>query len=339
MKPTTTDEQIPALSIRQPWAFLIAAGIKDIENRDWKTKFRGRFFVHASKTFKMSDYRNAMEIVHARNDEIRDGCRSLQWNDAEIEAALIRVPDPDDLKLGGIIGLSTLVDCVKKSDSIFFDGWGWGFVLKGGRRLPFVPISGKLKFWTPTLPNDLKLELGHGGGLEHPDGWGMDAAIYSGDKATTCSGPDCQKKIAFPDPIYFVDWAHVFVEGKVTGTRVGVCDACFRRIIGHPFAGGRSAGGVSRTGKTKGKDVEKGEKKVTHEVRGKCPHCGVALVVTEGKKCIRPAVEEEVEEFTDIAVDPQQDLPFDASKGTAKKKTAKKATKKKTSKPKGGAKK
>ena len=29
------------LTIKQPWATLIAMGIKDIENRTWPTKFRG----------------------------------------------------------------------------------------------------------------------------------------------------------------------------------------------------------------------------------------------------------------------------------------------------------
>ena len=37
-----------ALSIKQPWASLIAHGIKDIENRNWKTHFRGRIYIHAS---------------------------------------------------------------------------------------------------------------------------------------------------------------------------------------------------------------------------------------------------------------------------------------------------
>lgn len=37
-----------ALSIKQPWASLIAHGIKDIENRTWKTKFRGTIYIHAS---------------------------------------------------------------------------------------------------------------------------------------------------------------------------------------------------------------------------------------------------------------------------------------------------
>lgn len=37
-----------ALSIKQPWASLIAHGIKDIENRTWKTNFRGRIYIHES---------------------------------------------------------------------------------------------------------------------------------------------------------------------------------------------------------------------------------------------------------------------------------------------------
>jgi ASCH domain len=38
-----------APSIRQRWAWLIVNGHKDIENRAWPTKFRGRVLIHASK--------------------------------------------------------------------------------------------------------------------------------------------------------------------------------------------------------------------------------------------------------------------------------------------------
>lgn len=41
---------IPALSIRQPWAWLIVNNHKPVENRSWPTSFRGRFLVHAGKT-------------------------------------------------------------------------------------------------------------------------------------------------------------------------------------------------------------------------------------------------------------------------------------------------
>jgi len=40
-----------ALSIRQPWASLIMAGIKPVENRTWKTNFRGRIWIHAGKRY------------------------------------------------------------------------------------------------------------------------------------------------------------------------------------------------------------------------------------------------------------------------------------------------
>ena len=38
-----------ALTIKQPWAHLIIHCGKDIENRDWPTRFRGRIAIHASK--------------------------------------------------------------------------------------------------------------------------------------------------------------------------------------------------------------------------------------------------------------------------------------------------
>lgn len=38
-----------AISIKQPWANLIAYGIKTIETRTWKTKYRGRLLIVSSK--------------------------------------------------------------------------------------------------------------------------------------------------------------------------------------------------------------------------------------------------------------------------------------------------
>lgn len=39
-----------ALTVKQPWAGLIIAGGKDIENRTWRTSYRGRVLIHAAKT-------------------------------------------------------------------------------------------------------------------------------------------------------------------------------------------------------------------------------------------------------------------------------------------------
>lgn len=40
-----------ALSILQPWPWLILHAWKDIENRTWPTRFRGRFLIHAGKGY------------------------------------------------------------------------------------------------------------------------------------------------------------------------------------------------------------------------------------------------------------------------------------------------
>lgn len=41
--------KIKALTIKQPWAWAIAAGHKDIENRSWGTDYRGPLAIHAGK--------------------------------------------------------------------------------------------------------------------------------------------------------------------------------------------------------------------------------------------------------------------------------------------------
>ena len=39
--------ELPALSIRQPWAELIVRGHKDVENRTWRHSYRGPVLIHA----------------------------------------------------------------------------------------------------------------------------------------------------------------------------------------------------------------------------------------------------------------------------------------------------
>lgn len=45
-----------ALSIRQSWASLIIKCGKDIENRTWPTRYRGRILVHAAKGMTRDDH-------------------------------------------------------------------------------------------------------------------------------------------------------------------------------------------------------------------------------------------------------------------------------------------
>ena len=40
------------LSIREPWASLIVGGYKNYEFRSWKTNYRGKILIHASKNIE-----------------------------------------------------------------------------------------------------------------------------------------------------------------------------------------------------------------------------------------------------------------------------------------------
>lgn len=119
-----------AISIRQPYAWLILnascyANPKDVENRTWPTKRRGRHFVHAGKKFDQLGY----EKIIARRPELK---------------AII--PAPGEFERGGIVGVVDIVDCVSEHSSEWFWG-GYAFVLAKPAPLPFIPCRGALGFF------------------------------------------------------------------------------------------------------------------------------------------------------------------------------------------------
>ena len=118
-----------ALSIRQPWAWLIVNGYKDIENRTWPTKVRGDILIHASKGCTNQEFEDAISFVDSFNP-----------------ALAAKIPEISKLKRGGIVGIAKLTDCVTKSNSKWFAG-KFGFVLKGGYEFPFRPMAGMLGFF------------------------------------------------------------------------------------------------------------------------------------------------------------------------------------------------
>lgn len=117
-----------AISIRQPWAWLIFNAGKDIENRTWSTTVRGRVLVHAAKGMTKDEWSSALYAAH-------DVCGVPQSK--ILECPLHQV------ERGGIVGSVELVDCVSASSSPWFGG-PWGFVLRDPRRLPFTPYKGAL---------------------------------------------------------------------------------------------------------------------------------------------------------------------------------------------------
>lgn len=124
-----------ALSVRQPWAWLIVAGHKDIENRSWPTRFRGRIYVHASRTFD-NDAMRAIELG------------SISVN-AAVRQALYSV---NRWHRGVLIGEVDIVDCVTQSSSSWFTG-PHGFVLANPHEYDRpIPCKGRLRLFEPEIP-------------------------------------------------------------------------------------------------------------------------------------------------------------------------------------------
>jgi hypothetical protein len=126
-----------ALSVRAPWWWFILYGGKDIENRDWPTKFRGTVYVHASKWFGIeevdADFRNHIRLMS-------DECR------ARFAGQLITLRMLKDSG-GCLVGTVDIVDCVERSKSPWFCG-RYGFVLANPRPLDRpVPCKGALGFF------------------------------------------------------------------------------------------------------------------------------------------------------------------------------------------------
>ena len=116
-----------ALSIRQPWAWLILHGGKDIENRTWRTNVRGTILVHAAKGMTKQEYYDVAQMVGPD----------------------FRLPAYEALQRGGIVGKVEIVDCVTHSISPWFFG-PCGFVLRNPQSTEFRPYRGELGFFDVT---------------------------------------------------------------------------------------------------------------------------------------------------------------------------------------------
>lgn len=121
------------ITIKQPFATLIAEGLKCYEFRTWKTKYRGDVFIHAGKSID----KKAMEKFECLGLSYPTGC---------------------------IIAKATISDCVyidndmkqklNEEDSLIYSGvvkdsdWiGYGFKLDNIQKVEHVYITGKPGLW------------------------------------------------------------------------------------------------------------------------------------------------------------------------------------------------
>jgi len=124
-----------ALSLKQPWAALLASGRKTIEVRNWPTVRRGRILIHAARV----------------SDERPEGWKLVP---ADLRSLAQRT--------GGILAVADLVDCVAYgsrdafaadqdkhlNDPEWFKGRvHYGFTFANATVLPFRPYSGWMRFF------------------------------------------------------------------------------------------------------------------------------------------------------------------------------------------------
>lgn len=122
-----------AITVKQPWATLIAEGYKKYEFRTWKTKYRGDILIHAGKGID----KKAMEKFKNLNLEY---------------------------PVGQIIAKATITDCIYvdeefaqklfKKDSVVYRGlidkgdWdGYGLKLENVEKIKPIEVNGKLNLW------------------------------------------------------------------------------------------------------------------------------------------------------------------------------------------------
>ena len=120
-----------ALSVRQPWTWAILHAGKPVENRNWQPanpnlRFRGRVCLHASAGMTRAEYGEARRFI---------------WS-----LGISDVPMFEDLRRGGIVGVTTIVDVVRSHESRWFFG-PVGLVLEETRPVEFIPVKGALGFF------------------------------------------------------------------------------------------------------------------------------------------------------------------------------------------------
>jgi tetratricopeptide (TPR) repeat protein len=117
-------QDVRCLAVRQPWAWAIIAGAKDIENRSWSTDYRGPVVILASSTKSV-----VSRIARAKQSR----------------------PPAMEFAYGALIGVVDLLDVVPLSEELEGNRWAWGpYCWKVGHAKRFakpIPAKGMLNLY------------------------------------------------------------------------------------------------------------------------------------------------------------------------------------------------
>lgn len=93
-----------AISLHQPWASLIAIGLKSIETRSWYTSYRGPVAIHAAKKITPEGIDLADELMG--DHSVEDLC----GGDDPLELCA-KLGDLAVVPIGCVVATAHLVDC------------------------------------------------------------------------------------------------------------------------------------------------------------------------------------------------------------------------------------
>ena len=124
-----------AVSVQQPWAWLIINGFKDVENRTWTLPGRyvgARVLIHASARpgFSLAAAREILEEIHALHGLPGGLCFPEQGRES-----------------GGIIGLVDFAYSTRDHVSPWCAAGQCHWRIASARPLPFFPCKGQLGFF------------------------------------------------------------------------------------------------------------------------------------------------------------------------------------------------
>lgn len=135
-----------AVTIRQPWAWAIAMGFKDIENRSWYPRLDP----------------GVVLAIHA-------AAAAPTWGDVQRVAKLVgrQAEVPDEFDCGCVVATAHLVRAVKASRSKWFGGpVGWVLDRVRPLRKP-VDCKGQLGLWNLPARVEQKVHEQCGRGVAH----------------------------------------------------------------------------------------------------------------------------------------------------------------------------
>ncbi|MEL3899305.1 ASCH domain-containing protein [Treponema phagedenis] len=167
--------EVKVLSVKNPFAYLIMQGGKDIENRTWKTDYRGRLYIHVSgetlpfftidenppQFLKINNEKQILQKYKNYAEKLEDYYCDLakQYVNAGVPTGsesedewlnkIIDRPDLWLLKSQTIIGYVDLVDIVQDSNSPWAIEGQYHWILKNPTLLaePIQQVKGRLNIW------------------------------------------------------------------------------------------------------------------------------------------------------------------------------------------------